>query len=298
MYMAYSKNPHLPRVRMEAVRLVEQGKSARDVALHFGYSHSAVVKWVAKAKKLPHNLYGIPTESSRPRHHPNELSEELVLAVLRYREKHARCAEVLHYLLTRDGYKLSLSSVERILRRRELTNHSRWKKWHSYPPRPLPENPGILVEIDTVHDGPPSDRLYLYTMLDVCCRFGYATPSARINTAQSLGVVKVALDNFPFSITTLQSDHGPEFSKDFTKRVGVLGIAHRHSRVRTPNDNAHLERFNRTIQDECLNHIPRSLDSWAKELPKYLQFYNTERPHMGLNMATPAETLKRFQGID
>jgi len=50
-------------------------------------------------RKLPHNLHGIPTESSRPRHHPNELSEGIsACGTPINREKHARCAEVLHYL--------------------------------------------------------------------------------------------------------------------------------------------------------------------------------------------------------
>ena len=102
----------------------------------------------------------------------------------------------------------------------------------------------------------------------------------------------LAREMAPFSLTTLQSDHGSEFSKWFTQRVIERGLAHRHTRVRTPNDNAHLERFNRTIQEECIAKIPRSLMSWRKELPEYLHYYNEERPHMGLEMKTPADILK------
>ncbi|MCH7660077.1 MAG: transposase [Euryarchaeota archaeon] len=71
-------------------------------------------------------------------------------------------------------------------------------------------------------------------------------------------------------------------------------MTHRHSRVRTPNDNAHLERINRTIQDECMSRIPRSLRSYQKEIPEYLHYYNTERPHMGLNFKTPTEVLRSY----
>lgn len=45
MHMSYSKNPNLPKVRAEAVKMVRSGQSVRAVARHFGYSHSAVVKW-------------------------------------------------------------------------------------------------------------------------------------------------------------------------------------------------------------------------------------------------------------
>lgn len=176
--------------------------------------------------------------------------------------------------------------------------NGKWKKWHQYPPRPIPEKPGILVEIDTVHDGAPERRLYLYTLLDVYSRWAHAIPSIRINTHQSLRFVDTARSKASFAFATLQSDHGPEFSVWFTKRIIERGMAHRHSRVRTPNDNAHLERFNRTIQEECIARVPRSFRSWRKEIPEYLRWYNEGRPHLGLEMKTPlqkiAETIPSY----
>ena len=189
---------------------------------------------------------------------------------------------------------VSLSSVKRVLRRRGISRFSRWKKWHQYPSRPTPEKPGILVEIDTVVDGPHTDRLYVYTLIDVCSRWTHATPSLRTNTHCSLRFVEAARRAAPFRFQIIQSDHGAEFSRWFTKRIAERGIAHRHSRVRMPSDNGHLERFNRTIQEECLNRIPRSMKSWQKEIPEYLRYYNNERPHMGIDMKTPADILKVF----
>ena len=290
MYMAYTTNPHLPHVRMEAVRLVRSGWSTRKVARHLGFSQAAIVQWM---KRAPSDLRArvIPTQSSRPYHHPSELTEEMVRAILDYRRKYERDAFFLHHMLQRDGYAMSLSSVKRTLQRNEMTRFSKWKKWHVYPPRPVPEAAGILVETDTIHDGTSEDRLYVYTLLDVYSRWAYAIPSLRINTHTSLRFVERAQVKAPFRFHTLQSDHGSEFSKWFTKRIMERGMAHRHSRVRTPNDNAHLERWNRTLQDECLRRIPRDLRSWQKEIPEYLRYYNQERPHMGLNMQTPLQKL-------
>ena len=156
----------------------------------------------------------------------------------------------------------------------------------------LAEKPGILVEIDTIHDGPHNDRLYVYTMIDVCSQFAHALPTERINTHRSLSFVRTA--SLPFLVTTFQSDHGPEFSKWFTRMIAVDGVTHRHSRVRRPNDNAHLERFNRTLQDECLSRITRSIRAYQKEIPEYLHYYNTKRPHMGLNFKTPIEVMQSY----
>jgi len=290
----YETNNRLPRLRMEAVRLVKNGMGIREVARHFGYSPGTISKWAMRARSLPSNAHLIPTRSSRPHRHPHELSNELIHTILSYREQHRRCAKVLHHLLERDGHKVSLSSVERTLRRAGLVNHSRWKKWHTYPPRPMPEKPGLLIEIDTIHDGDPKERMGLYTMLDVCSRWAFAVPTIGMNTRKSAKFVEDSRALAPFEFSTIQSDNGPEFSKWFTKRIVEHGMSHRHSRIRTPNDNAHLERFNRTIQDECLSRISRDMRVWRREIPEYLRFYNTERPHMALDMKTPADILKVF----
>lgn len=295
MHMPYTINPHLPTVRMDAVRLVQQGWSIRQAARRFGFSHCTLRLWLQRAPEYA--TYGrlvIPTRSSRPHHHPHELPEELVSAILRYRRERNQCAEILHHRLTANGYSVSLSSVKRTLRRHGISRFSRWKKWHQYPPRPVPETPGVLVEIDTIHDGPHQDRLYVYALLDVCSRFAHAWPSERINTHRSLRFVEQAQRLSPFQFQTIQSDHGSEFSKWFTAQVATRGIGHRHSRVRQPNDNAHLERFNRTIQEECLSRINRNLAAWRKEIPEYLHYYNTERPHMGLSMRTPTEVVRSY----
>ena len=290
--MPYTTNPHLPRVRQDAADLIRRGWSTREVARHLRYSQSAIVKWAAKARMI--GYHAIPTVSSRPHHHPHELPDELVSAILAYRRERHQCAEILHHRLITNGYRLSLSSVKRVLRRHGLSRFSRWKKWHRYPPRPVPETPGILVEIDTIHDGGHGDRLYVYSLIDVCSRWAYAEASLRINTHRSLRFVERARRRAPFQLHTLQSDHGSEFSKWFTTQVTARGMAHRHSRVRQPNDNAHLERFNRTIQEECLSRITRTLHSWQREIPEYLRYYNTERPHMGLRFKTPTEVIPSY----
>lgn len=290
MYMPYTTNPHLPRLRLQAAKLVlRESWSTRQVSRYTGFNQSTIVRWVEKARHTRNNT--IPTRSSRPWSHPRQLSESLVDTVIDYRLKHRRCAKVLHYLLLKDGHQLSLSSVERVLRRHQLVYHSRWKKWHTYPVRPLPERPGVLVQIDTSWDGLASDRLYIYALIDLCSRWGFARPVARITARQSLEFALLAQKTSPFVFQMFQSDHGSEFSKWFTKQLLFRGLAHRHSRIRTPSDNGHVERFIRTLQEECLSRIPRKIAVWEKEIPEYLDYYNRERPHLALGMKTPFDIL-------
>jgi transposase InsO family protein/lambda repressor-like predicted transcriptional regulator len=297
MYMAYTNNPNLPRVRMEAVELVRQGWSLRKVARHTGFAHNTILNWLQK--KPVYGQYGrlvIPTLSSRPNHHPDELSLDIVQKIVEIREKRHRCAEVVHQELLRQDIVVSLSSVKRTLERQGLIKkRSPWKRWHFEKSRPLALNPGDLVQIDTIHIGPAvPGRLYIYTLLDVFSRWAFALVSLRINTHRSLWFVKDALSKSAFKFLTLQSDHGQEFSSWFTEQVDCLEIAHRHSRVKQPNDNGHLERFNRTLQEECLSRIPQSFRSYQKEIPEYLHYYNNERLHIGLNYLTPMQVVRSY----
>jgi len=289
--MAYTTNPNLPKVRLQAVRLIHAGWSSRRVARYLGFNQSTIIRW---SKKDIWHLQGIPTLSSRPHHNPNALQKEIVDKIIEYRKKHNRCAEVLHHFLNKDGIVVSLSSVKRTLRRHGLVNHSKWKKWHTYPERPKADLPGVLVEIDTICDGPPGQGLHIYTMIDVFSRWAYAWPTQRISAGKSVYVVRNAQIVSPFKFQTIQSDHGSEFSKHFTKQLIAKGYFHRHSRVRTPSDNGHLERFNRTIQEECLGRIPRKLSIYKKEIPEYLKYYNEQRPHMALKMKSPLEVMQSY----
>jgi transposase InsO family protein len=291
--MPYTMNPNLPRLRMQAARLViKQGFSTRQVARHTGFDHSTIVRWVKKVRFS--NQYNVPTLSSRPKHHPRALSSDIVSAILKHRQQYGRCAEVIHYELTKNGLAVSLSSVKRTLKRHGLTYPSKWKKWHVYPERPLPEKPGILVEIDSMREGLPAEGLYIYVLIDVCSRWAHVKPVKKINSWQSAIFYREARQSAAFDIKTIQSDHGGEFAKWFTKRLLSDGIEHRHSRVRRPTDNGHVERFIRTVQQECLARTSRNFRAWQKAIPDFINYYNTARPHMGLNMKTPMEVVRSY----
>ena len=149
------------------------------------------------------------------------------------------------------------------------------------------------MQIDTVHRGRnEATKIYIYTLVDVFSRWAHALPVLGIDTHRSLSFVREAQKRASFHFTMLQSDNGPEFSKWFTERAEERGYAHRHSRVRTPTDNGHLERFNRTIQEECLDRLPKKLAVYKEDIPEYLHFYNSERPHLALNLKTPLEMMR------
>lgn len=290
--MAYNKNPNLPCVRREAVYLVKQkGWSVRKVARHLGYTHSAVVKW---CKKDPTGGWRkIETKSSRPKSCPHALSRDIVRAIVDKRVGRRRCGQVIHEELHRDGVTVSLSSVQRTLSRTNLLKkRSPWKRPHDATPRPAPAYPGALLQADTVHFVlPDGSRLYVYTLIDLYSRWAYAEVSPTLRAYLSASFVMRAQRLAPFAFVLIQTDHGPEFSTRFTHILQRMKLVHRHSRVRQCNDNAHIERFNRTLQDECLTETTHTLRHFRVALKEYLPYYNTDRLHMGIGFRTPSEML-------
>jgi len=291
--MAYSNNPNLPRVRGQAVALVRNGWSTRKVARHLGFTHSAVVKWVARSKNG--SCGPLPTRSAQPKTHPRALSPAIVSAIITERVGRRRCAEHIHHTLMRRGVVVSLSSIKRTLDRCHLRkSRSPWKRPHDFTVRPAAAHCGALVELDTIHIiAPDGSRIYVYTLIDLFSRWAYAEIVTCISASGSARFVHRAQQHAPFRFEMIQTDHGSEFSTRFTHTLAAWSIHHRHARVRQKNDQAHIERFNRTVQEECLDRVAHTVRSFKKALPVYLRWYNNERSHMGINYQTPLEMVPR-----
>lgn len=87
----------------------------------------------------------------------------------------------------------------------------------------------------------------------------------------------------------LRSDNGCHYgAKIFRQEIMRLGIDHTRTMVNTPKGNAIIERFFRSLKQECVwlnkfqnfNQAKEAIDRWIKE-------YNEERPHQALDYATP-----------
>lgn len=290
--MAYTSNPYAPKARMMARNDVVSGRlTVQQAALKYGVNRSTIWRWVKKAKRM--HLHGktyIWTASSAPHRHPNMLKPKVVNRIIELRQTLKRCAPVIHQHLLLEGYTVSLSSVERLLRRLGMTRKKRYASWYSPLPRPIPDAPGSLIQMDTIHFvKADKSRFYVYTLIDVYSRLAYAVYYPKLSQQVSYEVILQAQKQFGFSFSMIQTDNGPEF-KDWLQ--GALGRSHmkiRHSRIHKPNDNAHIERFNRTIQEECFNNSLPNESVITKELTAYLDYYNHDRLHLSLDLLTPTQ---------
>lgn len=283
----YTINPKMPKIRRDAVLFADK-HGVRCAARHFGFSPGAISLWRKRSVEV--GLHPIPTRSSRPKHSPRALDRKLVSLIIDKRIAINRSAEVVHKSLSEDGVVVSLMSVKRTLDRAHLTRkRSPWKRYHAPSPRPVADAPGALIQADTVHLAIQGKTvLYVFTCIDVYSRWAYARVYAKANARTATQFIKQAQVAAPFLFRCIQTDNGPEFSTHFTERIQVR---HRHTRVRQCNDNAHIERFNRTLREECLDALPVNLQIINRELPHYLKHYVETRHHFGLNLLKPIQLL-------
>jgi len=124
----------------------------------------------------------------------------------------------------------------------------------------------------------------------------YARYSLRINPKLSFAFILEAQKALGFQFQTVQADNGQEFSNWLLDSLKAKGITLRHSRVKKCNDNAHIERFNRTIQDECIGGWP-DREKLDENIAKYIVFYNQDRLHLGIGLTTPESMYLKYSKV-
>lgn len=320
--MAYCTTKTISLTRGKAMRmLILEGQPIQKVAYKYGVHRTTIWRWYkkwqeqnqhvrlqnsirykdAKTSQFRFNAckWDIPTKPAIPLQ-PHCLSDDLVQLVLDVRDQLKRCAEVVwHHINYVLGIKVSLSSVCRILRRHgKYTKRRKKRQKYKGIKRPDVQKAGDLVEIDTIHLYNPISKTkrYIYTVIDVYSRMAYARAYDEMRPGLALKTILEAQDHMGIKFRTVQSDNGSEFSSHFEERLIAQSITIRHTRLGRPNDNAHIERFNRTIQEECTgNYFIRSvsLATLNSRIGKYLDYYNHQRIHLGIRYRTPAEMLQR-----
>lgn len=89
----------------------------------------------------------------------------------------------------------------------------------------------------------------------------------------------------------IRVDNGPEFiAERLAAWCAERGIALWHIQPGKPNQNAYIERFNRTVRHEVFDaYVFESLDQVREISAAWMREYNEERPHNTLDGMTPSE---------
>ncbi len=154
----------------------------------------------------------------------------------------------------------------------------------------VPREPGDLVQMDTVAIFTAGIKRYIFTALDVRTRFAFAYAYKAGSSANGSDFIGKFLEVAPFVIRRIQTDNGSEFAKHFDDFCSKRELTHFFNYPRHPESNGFLERFNRTIQEQCVNLYIDYLDEpddFNRKLMDYLIWYNIEKPHRGIGKLPP-----------
>lgn len=165
------------------------------------------------------------------------------------------------------------------------------------------EYPGHCVAFDTVELRTLSgERWYIVTAEDIYTRTAFAFLTRSHASLAARAIFTEVQARFPHIIDMVLTDNGSEFKKHFAKEVTELAITHYHTYPHTPKMNAHIERFNRTVQEEFVRYHLGLLSvdraQFEQKLEEYLWFYNTERVHYAFdNLLSPYQFMVQSQEL-
>jgi len=153
--------------------------------------------------------------------------------------------------------------------------------------------PGHCVAFDTIEKYLTGDRRYIITFEDIYTRFSFAWSTNSHASKAAEEFFSMCRKLFPFSFTFVLTDNGSEFKKHFNAKLQELHMTHYHTYPKTPKMNAHVERFNRTIQEEFVDfHMGdlRTPSTFNEKLISWLEWYNCDRVHFAFgNKLSPVQ---------
>lgn len=158
-----------------------------------------------------------------------------------------------------------------------------------------PEKPGDLMQADTVVKFVNGLRKHIVTAIDMSTGFAFAHGYKGHSSATTRDFFLKLETVAPFKIQRVQTDNGSEFLHRFHDELDKKNIVHFWNYPRRPTQNARIERFNRTIQEEFvdyhLHELAHDIDRFNHLLMEWLIWYNTRRPHHSLNLKSPINYL-------
>jgi transposase InsO family protein len=291
---------------LAVLAVIAEGHPVSSVAQQWGVSRQTLHAWLGRYEAA--GLEGLADRSHRPALCPHQMPAAVEATALELRRMHRAWGprRIVVELARRGVAPLpSESGVYRALTRAgwvepgaRRRRRESWKRWERGAPMEL-------WQMDVVGgiglaDGSTAKAL---TGLDDHSRFCVSAalmPAERTRAVCDGLAAAMRRHGVPQQILT---DNG----KVFTGRFGhppteVLfdricrenGIEHLLTAPRSPTTTGKIERFHRSLRAECLTgQLFASLPRAQAAVDEWVEFYNTQRPHQSLDMATPADRFGR-----
>lgn len=282
------------------------GTKAAIEAFHI--SERTLFRWQASLKQSKGKLEGLNPKSTAPiKRNKRSIPPDLEQDILSLRTRYPRLGkDKLVPLLTALGHQTSISTIGRMLRdlkkQGKLTHlqkislsgstgrliEKKPKKKRKKLRRPKGHR---VLEVDTVVRFIQGTKRYVVTGIDTETRVAFAGCYTNHGSSSAADFLKRAQQVIPDCPEHIQTDNGSEFALHFEEACQALKLVHYHTYPRSPKMNAHIERFNRTLDEEFLSRnaflMKKDVSRFNETLIDWLLWYNGERPHYALGQKAP-----------
>ncbi len=287
-----------PRARQRLRWIEHYEKISRKVlrtARYFGISRGTFYLWYHRYMRF--GLEGLKNKSCRQHKICYQIPKDVVATILMLRQqRHYGSMRMSFYLKEKYNWYVSHQTIQKLYREHGMGRLKYKKQWRRYPQRYEKAMPGDRVQMDvkfldkTAFAG---KRYYQFTAIDDCTRYRVLRIYDHQTVKSATDFVDQVRKALPFAVKQIQTDNGHEFGEPFTWHLDDLGITHRKTKIRSPEENGKVERSHRTDEEEfyrhgrfvSITHCMRLLSQWER-------YYNERRPHMALKGKTPRQYLE------
>ena len=301
-----------PYARALIVERRQAGEPVAAIASAFGVSARTVYKWLKRHREG--GGAALLNGASAPARPARLIGAWRVEAALQLRRAYRMSAAFIA-----DKLGLARSTVARWLKRAGL---GRLAALEPKPPviRYQRERPGELLHLDIKTLGrfdKPGHRVTgqrkgnrnkgagwdcVHVAIDDATRLAYVEVLPDQKRATATAFLVRALRWFRargVKVERVMTDNGSAYlSRLFAKVLGWLNIRHIRTKPYTPRTNGKAERFIQTLMREWAYAIPyTSSNSRNRDLARYLNWYNTARPHYALKRQPPAKRLAQLNNL-
>lgn len=320
--MSHANARLTPAGRFIMVQRIQSGRAVAHVASEMGISRTTAWRWWRRFRE--EGPAGLIDRSSVARSHPARTSpcRETRVRIMRYLTRRGPV-----FIAGRLG--MHASTVGRVLARhrapllRELdpvsgtviraTRRSARRYEHDHP--------GSLIHIDVKKLGRipegggwrahgRSEKVrsrgigydYVHTVIDDHSRLAYAEIHADEKGVTAAGVLERAIAFYARLGVTVErviSDNALAYrhSAAFRAVIDAHGITQKFIRPHCPWTNGKVERLNRTLATEwAYARAYASNTERATALPTWLDYYNLDRAHLGIDGKTPIDRINNGRG--
>lgn len=288
-----------------------------ESALHaFPVSRPTLFRWQKELKRHGGKIHSLIPKSTRPKQvRKMSVADPIIEKIKELRQKWPNLSKhklkplIDAFCEEKQLKTISATTIGEVIKRNNFFYNQKRSPYHN-PGRKrpqtqkktrvwkAPEHNSGYVEADCIETRVDGKKRYTICFIDIGLKIAYSK-TYKQKTSKNILKTFLEFEQFhPGIIHTFQTDNGSEFegALEIFLRTHRPEIKRLYTPIKSPKINSIVERYNRSLQDDWMNHhlhLFHTPEIWDESLEEYVHFYNFHRVHESLQYQTPMQ----FAGV-